>query len=134
MTIPASVIKIGQGTFNSCTSITGLVFEERTLGLHLGAQCFQKLEGVTSGEIIIPSQVNKMEHSAMRLWNDEVTFRFLNPDPIEYGTYTSSSTGDTYGPFNTDAQVRVPVGSLQAYKDLVNSKGFGWGHLTNISE
>ena len=141
ITIPNSVISIGDEAFYNCRALTSITIPESVL--EIGSAAFQWCNNLTS--INIPESVTSIKNKTFQGCNNITSVTIpRNVSNIDYAAFQgckclASVTSHIQNPFSTgslafesipsDATLYVPAGTKSKYQDLAD-----WNRFTNIQE
>ena len=111
LSIPNTVIKIGQGAFEGCTGLTSLTIPK--LVTKIGEGAFKDCTGLTS--VTIPNSVTNISGKAFEGCTGLARVFSFNPEPPVIAEDTFSSY---------DACIFVPKGCVSKYKEAEYWKNF----------
>ena len=118
ITIPNNVIDIGTGAFSSCAGLTSITIPNNITTIKAGT--FELCTNLSS--VTIPSGVKSIEDAAFRECINLTLITNLNPVPVELDQYYHYYL--FYGINISECTLKVPIGSVEAYKNAAVWKDF----------
>lgn len=116
LTIPNSVISIGDWSFGACTGLTSVTIPNSVT--QIGAEAFDYCSGLTS--LSISASVSSIGDYAFDYCSGLTSITCLNDDPEN----VTLGNGVFLGVHNNTCALNVPIGSVSAYQAALQWKDF----------